>query len=376
MSEIVSDDISPLSRLRIQAANLVINSAEGDPIVRPGLITTLYFRHGHTRETKQRVDECFVWFRQQFKAELKWQFYKHVRKMTLSSFAGCRRKILDSSPDEQFIWSIGSGTRQEVAEYQLFVMNTPRNQADIDRSCLKMVLPLSILLEPEGAQRYERWLKYLCDQVHAEHGYGGLACVLPYEGHHYFPLEYQLAQEYTGLMVGPLPHIESLRLLDHIKGVSWYTIMGGRFVTQLGGSDVLRRQLSRCRDVVFHTYDDGLIIRAGALPELGSEGEMPPAAYVAVNRALKPVRVQDTGCLHPYPIRGCFSEASTALWYARFDEKPKPALSAGDACTHAGYWFSNAAAGSRRLFTKDEMMPTFPNREAGRVQWFWAEGAE
>lgn len=63
MSEIVSDDVSPLGRLRYQAASLAINSAEGDPIVRLGLITTLYFRHGHTLETKQRIDECFVWFR-------------------------------------------------------------------------------------------------------------------------------------------------------------------------------------------------------------------------------------------------------------------------------------------------------------------------
>jgi len=376
MSEIVSDDVSPLGRLRYQAASLAVNSAEGDPVVRLGLITTLYFRHGHTLETKQRVDECFVWFRQQFKARLKWQFYKHLRKMTSSSFAVCRRKILDSSPDEQFIWSIGSGTLQETAEYRLFVMNTPQSHADIDRSCLKMVLPLSMLLEPEGAQRYEGWLKYLCDQVHAEHGYGGLACVFPDDGHHYFPLEYQLAQRYTGLMVDPLPHIDSLRLLDHIKGVNWYTIIGRRFVARLGGSDALRRQLSRCSNVVFHAYNDGLIIRAGALPDLGGQGEASPAAYVDVNTALKSIRVQDTGCLHPYPVCGGFSEASTARWYARFDEQPKPALNAGDSCTHTGYWFSNATARSRRLFTEGEIMPSFPHLKAGRAQWFWVEGAE
>jgi hypothetical protein len=86
--------------------------------------------------------------------------------------------------------------------------------------------------------------------------------------------------------------------------------------------------------------------------------------------------VQDTGCLHPYPIRGGFSEASTAIWYARFDEKPKPALSAGDLCSHTGYWFSNATARSRRLFTLGEIMPTFPHMKAGRVQWFWVNEAE
>lgn len=338
MSEITLDSVSALNGLRRQAANMAIDSADGEPIVRLGLITTLYFKNGHTLETKKRVDECFRWFRSQFKAELKWQFYKHLRPINYSSFGYCRRSVLQSSPDEQFIWSLASGTQQEVAEYRMFVMNTTQALADIDRSCLKMVLPWTILLEPRGAQLYESWLTCLCDEVQAEHGYGGLACTLPYDGQHYFPLEYRLAQKYIGLMVDPLPHIESLRLLDHIKGVNWYTVVGSRFVDQLGGSDALRRELSNRSDVVFQTYDDGLIIRAGNLPELGGPGEEPPAAYIEVNRALKPIRIQDTGCLHPYPVQGGgFSGESSALWYARFDEKPMPPIKVDSHCAYTGY---------------------------------------
>jgi len=377
MSEITADGVSPLSRLKAQVGNLAIDSELGEPIVRLGLITTLYFKNGHTLDSKKGVGECFRWFRSQFKDELKWQFYKQLRPISSPSFGHCRRSILQSSVHEQYIWSLSSGTLQEVAEYRMFVMNTTQALADIDRSCLKMVLPWSILLEPNGAQRYEGWLTRLCDELQVEHGHGGLACTLPCDGQRYFPLEYQLAQQYIGLMVDPLPHIESLRLLDHIKGVSWYTIMGSRFVNQLGGCDELRRQLSHRRDVVFHAYDDGLIIRAGDLPALGGPGQAPPMAYIEVNKVIKPIRVQDTGCLHPYPMPGGgFCKTSSALWYARFDEKAKGPLLSGQTCTHDGFWFSNATAGTRRLFSRGDIMPVLKHPKGRATQWFWVDAAD
>ena len=376
MSDQTSDDVSPMTRLTDQATKLTINSLKGEPIVRLGLTVTLFFKHGETAEIKQRVAECFAEFRDAFKVQLKWQFYKTLRKMTASSFANCRRRILASSPDEQFIWSIGSGTLQQVAEHRMFFMNTPLSQSPFDRSCLKMVLPWTMLLEPGGAQRYERWLKFLCDQVSAEHGYGGLACTLPYDGQQHFPQEYVLANQYIGLMVDPLPHVESLRLTDHIKGVNWFTVLGSRFVNRLGGSDTLRRKLSGCSDITFQTYDHGLIIRAGCLPNLGGPGQDAPASYVEVNKAIKPVRMRTTGSLHSYSIPGeTFGEIASAAWYARFDDKPPVPLDAGERCTCTGYWSSNATARSRCLFNEGDVMPAFPHMK-GRTRWFWLQGVE
>ncbi|MDB6145650.1 MAG: hypothetical protein JWP80_4694 [Pseudomonas sp.] len=369
MWEMVSDGVSPLNRLADRAANMMINATDGDPLVRLGLITTLYFKQGHTAEIKRRIDECFVRFRKDFRREINWLLHKSLRKITSGNFATSRRQILASRPNEQFIWSIGSGSTQDTALYRLFVMNTTEALEEVDRSCLKMVLPWTILLEPKGVERYENWIKYLCDQVQAEHGFGGLATILPHDGC-YFPLEYQLARQYIGLMVDPIPHIESLRLLNHIKGVNWYTVVGARLIERLGGSDAVRRQLSGNGDVVFQHYDNGLIIRAGDLPALDDERAL--ANYVDVNRVLKPIRLQDTGCLHPFPVLGGgFSEEFTAQWYARFDETPKPVLNGGDLCTHTGYWFTNARARSQRLFKKGELMTTFFHLTAQQTHWFW-----
>ncbi|MEE4308285.1 DUF3396 domain-containing protein [Pseudomonas alliivorans] len=373
MSHAVFDCTSPLARLARQAEHIAVDSSQGMPVVRLGLITTLYFRKGHTQDAKRRVEACFSRFYTAFKPVLKWQFYKRTRRLTPSGFASCRRQVVQGSPQEQFVWSISSATQAEVASYSLFVMNTSEGQADNDLSCLKMVLPWSYLTEPDGLKNYEVWIRYLSSEVQAEHGFGSLACILPSDGHQYLSWEYRLAQQYVGLMVDPGPHIESLRLLDRIKGVGWYTVLGESFVRRLGSSDRLRAQLSAHSDIVFHAYSTGLMIRAGEVPELGERGRLAPASYIAVNKVIKPIRLQDTGNLHPYLAPGLgFTEETTAQWFARFDEKPPQPVDAGRACPQAGYWFSNARARSRRFFNESEIMPAFEHLKGKRTQWFWA----
>ncbi|WP_163019907.1 DUF3396 domain-containing protein, partial [Pseudomonas viridiflava] len=92
---------------------------------------------------KRRVEACFSRFYDAFKTKLKWHLFKRMRRLSGSGFASTRRQIVESPPDEQFIWSIACATQAEVATYSLFVMNTSKGQADNDRSCLKMVLPWS-----------------------------------------------------------------------------------------------------------------------------------------------------------------------------------------------------------------------------------------
>ncbi|SHN19387.1 Protein of unknown function [Pseudomonas asturiensis] len=377
MSEAVSDGVSLLDRLERQSERIAVDSALGTPVVRLGLITTLYFKQGHTQEVKRRIAACFSRFYQTFKPVLKWQLYARMRRLSASGFASCKRHVLLGSPDDQFVWSLASATQAEVSSYSLFVMNTPQGQADNDLSCLKMVLPWSYLAEPDGLKNYETWIRYLSSEVQAEHGFGGLACILPCDGHHLLPWEYRLAREYVGLMVDPGPHIESLRLLDRIKGVGWYTVLGEAFVRRLGGSDKLRGQLSPYSEVVFHSYSNGLMIRAGAVPELGGRDKSVPKAYMAVNKVIKPIRLQDTGNLHPYIVPGTgFNEDTTAQWFARFDEKVLPPVDAGHACPQSGYWFSNAQARSRRLFNEGDIMPAFEHIKGKRTQWFWAAQAD
>lgn len=370
---------NPISKLACQAQRIAVYGKARQPVVKLGLIVTLYFRDGHTPAVRQRVDECFQRFFQEFRLQLKWQLHNRVSKISAAVFNRTRQKILHSDPTERHWWLIASGDGAHCpADYRMAVMQVGEGQNAQECSCLKLVLPWAFLAEPQGVQRYERWLYYLAEQVQAEHGYGGLACILPYESDPYTPHEYQHAQYYRALLVDTQPQLDTLQMKAHIKSVSWQTILGARFVKRLGGNDALRRRLSHYPEVTFTRYSAGLVVRCGKLPDLAarSDGAV-PVAYLAVNAAIKSLRIAEPGSLHNCSWWGAvFDKISTRRWYARFDLQPPKRLRAGEQCSQAGFWFSSARINTRRHFEKGEIMPSFEHLPEALTHWFWADAMD
>jgi hypothetical protein len=230
---------------------------------------------------------------------------------------------------------------------------------------------------PDGVERFQAWVQYLSEQVDAEHGYGGLSTLLPYDFDRYMPVEYELSQKYPGLEVDTMAMAHSLRLIGSIKGVNWFTIVGRTLLERLGGLDSVRRKLSSQGGIHCLEYAGGLIVRAGALPELGSATEM-PKLYVAANRVLKPLRLSDPDTLQSYSEYGNgYDEERSLRWYARFDQEEPAAqsprkIAAGGTCTDTGYWFSPAQENSRRLFNAGEVMPELTGSAWGATFWYWS----
>lgn len=371
--------MNALEKLAERAPDLAFELPDGTPVVHLGLIVTLYFKEGYTLESKQRVMECFECFHKEFGSDLKGQYFERYKKLTTGSFEKIHNKVLSSEPNEQYHWHLSSAPNAKEAEdYSLSTLNSFEIHGDKERSFIKLVLPWSILNEPNGPERYQEWLVYLCNQVKAEHGYGGLSSILPYDYHSYMPTEYQLAQQFSGLTVDSTVHITALRLLEHIKSVNWYTILGNTYVERLGGVDAIQQKLSGRGDAEIQSYNNGLIIRTGQYPELGASQDGLPPAYVAVNKVIKPIRLQETGSLHTHsPYGNGFTKESTALWYARFDQdectSTTPArIEAGQPCTHTGYWFTPAQANSHRHFKQGENMPSVSDSSWGDTLWYWA----
>ncbi|MBB3238531.1 hypothetical protein FHW68_000003 [Pseudomonas sp. Tn43] len=368
-----------LERLNEKAPDLAFDLPDNTPVIRLGLIATVYFKEGYLLESKQKVMECFARFKEDFGQYLNGQFDGRYKKLTNDSFKKTTEEILGTDSNEQYEWHISSAaTADEAGEYSLSALNSFEVHGDQKRSYLKMTLPWTLLKEADGAARYQSWLAYLCNQVKAEHGYGGLSSILPYDFDSYMPMEFQLAQQFPGLEVDSMVHNFKRELLHHIKGVNWYTVVGRQFVERLGGEASLRHAFSGRGDVEVLNYDSGLIIRAGEVPELGAESDQPPAAYVAVNRIVKTLRIPNPDQLHTYsPYGDCFEEDSTARWYARFDQedtqsKTPARLEAGQPCSVAGYWFSPAQANSRRYFNQGEIMPSFSGSNWGDTLWYWS----
>lgn len=371
--------MNALEKLTKHAPDLAFELPDGTPVVKLGLIATLYFREGYTAERKRRVVECFERFYEEFRPQLKWQAGERFHKLTQARYEKQRDFITQSGPNEQYEWHISSANNEkEARDYSLQSMNSFEVHGDKKRSYIKLVFPWSLLLESDGLARYQQWLTYLCNQVEAEHGYGGLSSILPYDYDSYMPTEYQLAQQYSGLEVDTFAYSLGRELLDHIKGINWFTVLGNTFVERLGGENVIHQQLSGRGDVEILPYDHGVIIRAGEYPELCAKDDRLPAAYVAVNKAVRSVRIPNPDQLHSYsPYGDCFDMESTARWYARFDQENSVAQTptrteSGHPCPRAGYWFSPARNNSKRYFKQGEIMPAFDESSWGATLWYWS----
>ncbi|WP_320413030.1 DUF3396 domain-containing protein [Pseudomonas germanica] len=310
-----------LKNLIDQAPDLTIEQPDGTQAIKLGLIATIYFKNGYSLEKKKKIDECFARFHEEFEPLLKTMVYRRRKKLTNDSFKKARESILQTDPDDQFSWFLGSSSSQNEADsYSISMLNSFEAHGDKKRSFIKIVLPWTLLNEEDGVERFQEWITYLCEQVGAEHGYGGLSNILPYDYHSYMPTEYELARRYPGLQVDSMPHSSARELLGYIKGVNWFTILENNLIEQLGGESKLRQSLCGRGDVEIFSYKDGLIFRAGQYPELGDSEEYFPAAYIAVNNILKPLRIPAPDQLHSYsPYGNCFEKESTDKWYARFD---------------------------------------------------------
>jgi hypothetical protein len=371
--------MNALDTLKQHAPDLEIENTQGQPVVKLGLIATLYFREGYTAERKQRVVACFERFYKEFGDKLRWQAGGGYYKATPERFEKKRQAVLASGPNERQEWHLSSAKNEkEARDYSLQFLNSFEAHGEQRRSYIKLVLPWTLLSEPEGPHRYQEWLTYLCNQVRAEHGYGGLSCVLPYDYDSYMPSDYQLAQRYSGLEVDTFAYAMGRELQNHIKGANWYTVLGQSYVERLGGEERLRHALSGHGDIVLLPYEQGLIIRAGDWPELGAQADGLPRAYVAVSNVVKPVRIPNPDQLHSYsPYGDCFDEASTQRWYQRFDIDPGPTTpprtEGGQRCPRAGYWFTPAQTNSLRRFAEGELMPVIEQSSWGHTFWYWSK---
>ncbi|MFJ2318655.1 type VI immunity family protein [Pseudomonas sp. NPDC087817] len=312
-----------MKNLEQRAADLGFELPDGTPVAKLSIIITLYFKEGYTAGKKLKIIDCFGKFNDEFGAHLNGLLQDSYKLLTSESLEEAFTKIRSSSGNERCELHLTSASStKEAADYGISVLNSREVHEDSDRSYIKLVLPRDFIASDEGLTTYRTWVKYLCNQVEAEHGYGGLSTALPFDYDVYMPIEYELAQKYTGLDVDSMPHSLASELIDHIKGVNWQTIVGNSFIANLGGEPALRQKLSSRSDIDFVNYDNGLIIQAGEYPQLGAEGRDDLDAYIAVNKILKPLRIPEPDQIHHYSPHGiCFEEESTKQWYARFDQE-------------------------------------------------------
>ena len=134
--------------------------------------------------------------------------------------------------------------------------------------------------------------------------------------------------KYTLTMMKRFPGLEVLADGDftrraevehqRIKGVNWLTVLCNVLVDELGGLEKMKSTLEPVCKV--HVYDGGVLIQAGAYPQLGDNlRDDIPAAYRLVARYTKSIRFEN----YDEPLFRVFSGVDgmqeTMAWIRRFD---------------------------------------------------------
>ncbi|PTU67137.1 hypothetical protein DB032_20505 [Chromobacterium sp. Panama] len=365
---VVDENINEQQLRYLNAYGCILNQAdyidgvspEGEALVKLGLICTVYFRNGGQRDVGYKVLGCFDRFVEQFGEYLQGQFHSlsgrsftSLRKDSIVKAKEKLRELVDKGA--MFSWILQSEKTAEVAASYSISALTSNAESDSygAMSCVKIMLPWQLLEDEDGEQRFKDWACYLCENLDVEHGYAGLACNLPYDYHQFQPYEFQMAQRYSGLMVDSFALIDGGNLSEHIKGVNWLTLLGPRYIEQLGGMAALKQQL-QLPDVSVQETDNGrLMVQAGVLPDVGAQEDGHPPAYVAVNRVLKSIRVPNPDQLHSCmdDAEG-FTKANTLAWYARFDDAT-PVASLSPSAPAGELW---RKAGQASPIPSDQMM--------------------
>ncbi|WP_333902164.1 DUF3396 domain-containing protein [Enterobacter wuhouensis] len=299
---------------------------DGSPAVNLGLIITVFFKNGHTPDVRRKMVACVDRYYDEFKPYLRKTLpVKKWTKITENNYARQKHIILDSTPEEIIDWVLSSAQESYLApDYSIITMGTRIFHNDTDRSVIKLVFPLSLLKEPDGKERYETWLLWLCNTFEVESGYAGLSFILPYAREPMFPYEYALAQHFSGVMVDSLGTLEGGEAVEGLKGACWYTILGTPWLERLGGENAVSRRLVKTPEINLLSYNNGVIMKAGELPpplgEKHTEGL--PRLLVKINQIILPVRYDGHKGLHFYSEyeNHQFDEESSMKWFARFDD--------------------------------------------------------
>ena len=367
---------------------------DGSPAVNLGLIITVFFKNGHTPEVRRKMVECVDRYYGEFKPYLRKTLpVKKWTRITENNYARQRQAILDSTPEEIFDWVLSSASESYLApDYGILIMGKRIFHNENNRSVIKLVFPLSLLKEPDGKERYESWLLWLCDTFEVESGYAGLSFVLPYAFERMFPYEYALAQRFSGVMVDSLGTLEGGEAVEGLKGACWYTILGTPWLEKLGGEDALSRRLVKTPEISLLSYNSGVILKAGELPpglgEMRTEG-LPPL-LVKVNQIIRPVRYDGHKGLHFYSEyeNHQFDEESSMKWFARFDDasalldSEEPATSSepvritrwtDETAPHAGQWAAIVNGTTEYIQTREgQKMPAFEDKHGKKHRARWS----
>lgn len=415
--------------------DLSVRMPDNSLAVRPGVIGTVFFAGGSKPEGRQGLLAVFDRFDEMFGEHLISGKDEDLGKFTKRTAKGVEkiRKAITETPMHLTVSVIRSSAPNPTtaAEYYIETLTGRASPEDYvaptgytvskgdekELSYLKFSVPMELVTRQEGIEQYERYLRYVCEQLDVRGGYGGLSAVTAYNYHNWQAQEWAIAERFSGIEVDCCAHMQrqeydplsyegestrKITAIHHklhpgakvfrwgfIKSVNWYTLLGDLFVERLGGDAALREALDR-DDIRIERINHCVLVRAGPFPRLGAPEEGLPEPYVFVNSVLRVLRNPKPDGLHLYDPHLPNADSKNARdWGARFDlpgarripeppqvvpalpELRRPSVRGGNPCPEAGWWHTLAKRDSLRYFKRGEIMPDFEGNAWGATLWNW-----
>lgn len=285
-----------------------------------GCTATFYFWNGHTAATRAAMAKCFAAYEDAFGEHLRWKRDANEGiwiKLPEAKPALLQDYVTTLDDDDCIEWYLTSDADHRGAGEYVISCLTARGWMEHDCSCLQFRLPRSIAFEQ--TKQFVDLVTFCCQQLSPFHANAGLSAVSTYQETLWDAEKLDLSTRYSGLYIDSFV-IDKIKAPRGIKGINWLTFVGNGLAECLGGAASF---VSYCRKfgVAPTTVDNGFLIRAGDMPQLGPIGLPLPDEYVRVNAALRPLRNGNFGSMGTGSIDGelRFDRCTSDLWQRRFD---------------------------------------------------------
>ncbi|MCX7110681.1 MAG: DUF3396 domain-containing protein [Proteobacteria bacterium] len=304
---------------------------DGRPAARIGLRLSLYFRHLGEAELRKSLVRCIEHYLSLAGDRIKLYSFandRQYRKLKPGQHIDTEKLLAMINPEKEFEFDASAADEGFATHWALSAMSSQIKFREDELGYMLAYLPFTAL-ENAPTRSFTKYFLHLCNVLAVEHAYGGMGWVLPFDlgGHNgalNLPEFAQQAWRFCALDVDD-PSGTMLHCRDGIKSINWLTAVSNRLLERVGGADAVARMAGH--EIIVHPYSNGSVFQAGANPQIGDsyQGLIPPA-YLALGKALKPIRAayKDT-LLHaptnygPVPTGESPNKVFTQRWLARFD---------------------------------------------------------
>ncbi|WP_186197583.1 DUF3396 domain-containing protein [Burkholderia gladioli] len=305
----------------------------------------LYFRNGSSPEVRKALVSCF----EQYSAvieeyhhasevaagqepsktgPLRW-LYAEGEDPTAYDPSGFERLAKSVPPNETLAVAMTSADHKLATgfyDFTVFALSDWKAERKRGLDGVSFTVPRAFLVHRPA--RFQAMFNAFAQALPTVHGHAGFAVNVPPMGRRPNEAsEYFYARRFgPGIDVGDPMRSNVRKLYTTIKTVDWLNALDAELVREVGGASSLA--LPPDWFIREPLGDGGLIIQAGAAPETGiSDGPgkpvLPPAAYVILNQALRPIVADTIDTLQDGTLDSTAPLLSTVVategWLRRFD---------------------------------------------------------